>query len=105
MFKRFLGKSRAFSGTVSSVAVAALSFMACGGTGGGASPDLQMPDLAVPPDLSLVDTKAPDYPKGSDTGEVDKIMPNFTFQGHWRPKETAGLSTSAPFGEVSFQMI
>ena len=103
MIKRFLRSPGALAG-VTSLALASLSMvvvMACSNS----DPAVAGPDLSPePPDLSLVDFKAPDYPSGPFGGDVNKIMPNFTFQGYWSPTSTAALATTQPFGEVTFEM-
>lgn len=101
MFQVFTNPNRA--GVLSSAGVAGLamaSFLGCG-----TQSAREFPDLAVlPPDLLLVDMKAPEYPVGSFGGEVNKLIPNLTFQGYWNPTATTGLATETPFGEVTFEM-
>ena len=93
----------------SGATVGALAMAALSGCGGGSSSTAPADMSALPPDLILADLKDTTYPAGPYAAEgavnMGDVLPNFTFQGYWSPKETTGLSKTQPYGEVSFGMM
>lgn len=45
------------------------------------------------------------YPAGPYGSAVGDVLPNFTFQGYFSPESTSGLSSSQPFGVVTFDQL
>src|SRR5437870_10713678 len=75
------------------------------GSGAPAGSDLaaaSLPDLASAPDLTTAPTAG--YPPGPYGNAVGSVVPNFTFQGYYSLM-TSGLSSSQPYGAVTFDRI
>jgi len=67
-------------------------------------------DLSILPDFAMPDLRDHDYPPGpygdpQNGINVGDVVPNMTFQGYWAPKQTSGLASGNPFGEVTLGML
>jgi hypothetical protein len=89
--------------------VAGFTVAACSGGGGGGDATAIVDMTPPPPDLYGADLKDNDYPRGpyGKSGSVrnGNALPDFSLQGYFSPTATNGLSSSKPFGEVTFGML